>query len=277
MPSLLLSVATGKHNHRQFCVEPAVGRCHAAVFVYDSEWLTQHTSAGFGRFSHRVFLNLNLTTTANTTRSNVCLHSLVWLRSMDALSLSSMSPEASHIQWLQGILGLCRSATSSIRCLTIQKQLCWTGWVIRMSHHCLHRRVLYVEILEGERQRGGQKKCYSDHVKLSLSKCHIPLDEPKTLAMDRTTWHDICRSSLAAFRTDTDQASEECHMRKHATVNGIPSGRPVTSAARSMCQASVNRAIFTVVTNTTMSSPHQRTTSRQARHVSNTNLLHYHC
>ena len=49
-------------------------------------------------------------------------------------------------------------------------------------------------------------------------------DQLETLAMDRTIWHDTCRSGLAAFNTDSDQASEEHLMCRHAAAIRVPSG-----------------------------------------------------
>ena len=59
------------------------------------------------------------------------------------------------------------------------------GHVIRMSPNRLPRRLLYSELQEGRRSRGGQMKRFSDNVKLLLKKCQIPPSQLEVLAADR--------------------------------------------------------------------------------------------
>ena len=42
-----------------------------------------------------------------------------------------------------------------------------------MPSYCLPRRILYGELLSGRHHPGGQKKCFSDNMKLILKCCHI--------------------------------------------------------------------------------------------------------
>jgi len=62
--------------------------------------------------------------------------------------------------------------------------------VIQTSLHC----VLYVELLHGSCSQAGQKKRFSDYMKAILKKCNIPTDQLETLAADRLTWQEACRS-----------------------------------------------------------------------------------
>jgi len=91
--------------------------------------------------------------------------------------------EAYHAKSLLKILGLhwwhkvprtemrCRANIHSMEHLVMQCQLRWIGHVIRMQSNRLPRRILYSELQHGQRAPGGQKKCFSDHVKAILKKC----------------------------------------------------------------------------------------------------------
>jgi len=55
-----------------------------------------------------------------------------------------------------------------------ERQLRWTGHVIRMPENRLPRRVLYVELKEGRRSSGGQYKRFKNCLKATLTKNAIP-------------------------------------------------------------------------------------------------------
>ena len=67
-------------------------------------------------------------------------------------------------------------------------QLRWTGHVTRMPDEWLPKKVLYGELQEGKRSRGGQKKCYKDTLKASLKDFNIPTESWEQAAQDRTNW-----------------------------------------------------------------------------------------
>ena len=102
--------------------------------------------------------------------------------------------EAFRLRCLRGILGMrwwhkvlhaeirCRANINSMEYIVMQRQLQWLGHVTRMPSNRLSRHVLYGELLQGPRSQGGQKKQFSDHIKATLKKCHIPADELETLA-----------------------------------------------------------------------------------------------
>jgi len=73
--------------------------------------------------------------------------------------------------------------------------------------------------------RGGPKKCFSDHLKAILKKCHISFDQLEVLAMDRITWRDACQDGLSAYMTDLNQAAEYAGMRSPTrlqVVHAVP-------------------------------------------------------
>jgi len=84
--------------------------------------------------------------------------------------------------------------------MLMQRQLRWTGHVIRTQSNRLRRRILYGELFSGRRHRpGGQKKRFSDNMKLILKCRHIPPEQLEALASDRQIWRETCDSGLATF------------------------------------------------------------------------------
>jgi len=75
--------------------------------------------------------------------------------------------------------------------IVAERQLRWTGHVIRMPVNRLPRRVQYGELKEGRRTVGGQYKRFKDCLKATLRKNAIPPDQLETLAADRKDWRDI--------------------------------------------------------------------------------------
>jgi len=123
-----------------------------------------------------------------------------------------------------------------------------------MTSNCLPRGVLYGEILHSSRSRGDPKKPFSDHVKVTLKKCHIPAEQLETLAADRATWRSICRDELVSYMSEFNQAADDRRMRRHANSTTSPSGSAVTSAIHCVLPTLVSEAMFVVTSNSTASS-----------------------
>jgi len=83
-----------------------------------------------------------------------------------------------------------RAHCLSMEATIAERQLRWTGHVIRMPEHRLPRRVLYGELKEGRRSVGGQYKRFKDFLKATLKKNAITPDQLETLAADRKGWRD---------------------------------------------------------------------------------------
>jgi len=94
-----------------------------------------------------------------------------------------------------------------------------------MSPNRLPRRLLYSELQEGRRSRGGQMKRFSDNVKLLLKKCQIPPGQLEALAADRLVWRDVCKDGLVTFSINYDQEAEARRLRRH-TISSPPTAGP---------------------------------------------------
>jgi len=136
--------------------------------------------------------------------------------------------EAHHIKCLQSILGVRwwhkvphaeiwrKAYLECTESWIMQRQLHWLGHVIRMPSYHLLRHLLYGALQQGQRSAGGQKKCFSIHIKDTLKKCGIPLEQLEVLASDRDTWRTTCNQGLTIFRSNYAADAESGRARRHA-------------------------------------------------------------
>ena len=102
--------------------------------------------------------------------------------------------------------------------MLLQRQLCWTGYVIRMPSNRLPQCLLYGELLNGQRMPGGPKLRYMDHIRCILNKSlsNIPIsDLEKQLTTDRDTWRSACACGLSTLCQLSDQAAADRRSRRH--------------------------------------------------------------
>ena len=72
--------------------------------------------------------------------------------------------------------------------LLVQRQLRWLGHVIRLPDNGLPRRLIYGELLQGQRSVGRPKKRFSDYIRITLQKCNIQLSDLEASVSDRDLW-----------------------------------------------------------------------------------------
>ena len=113
--------------------------------------------------------------------------------------------EAFHIRCLQGILGLRwwhkvthleilrRTSSNSTEYMILQRQLHWIGHIIRRTSNRLPHIVKLSMVHTHEVVR---RNVFSDLVKFTLKKFHIPAEQRETLAANRATWRRIWRDGL---------------------------------------------------------------------------------
>jgi len=123
--------------------------------------------------------------------------------------------------------------TSSLL-LLLQRQLRCLGHVIRMPSNRLPRRLLYGELLLGQRSVGRQKLRYSDHVKSVLRKCNNAEADLEVLAADRELWSSTCATGLKSFKAASEQADSDRRARRHAAAAATPVG-PVCHHCGKIC------------------------------------------
>jgi len=181
-------------------------------------------SAAFGRLSHRVFLNHNLiTTTKIAVYKAICISILLYgCETWTPYRRHIKALEAFHKRCLKSILGIrwwhkvthveTRHRATEIETakhMLLRRQLRWIGHVIRMPSNRLPRRLLYGELLNGQRMPGGPKLRYMDHIRRILNKSNIPISDLEKLATDRNTWRSACASGLSTLCQVSDQAATD--------------------------------------------------------------------
>ena len=110
----------------------------------------------------------------------------------------------------------------SVEHLMLQRQLRWLSHVIRMPSNHLPRRLLYGELLLGQRPVGRPKLCYSDHMKSVLRQCNIPVSDLEQLAENTELWSLTCTLGLKNLTAASEQAASDRRARRHAAT---PAGR----------------------------------------------------
>ncbi|KAI8493130.1 hypothetical protein Bbelb_291340 [Branchiostoma belcheri] len=173
-------------------------------------------SASFGRLSSRVFLNKDLATqTKVAIYKAVCLSILLYASETWTLCRPHIrSLERFHIRCLQRILGLKwwhkvphveirrRANVDPMETILLQRQLRWTGHLIRLPPNRLPRQVLYGELTHGRRTVGGQYKRFKD----KLEHC----------AADRSGWRNACTAGCQLYTRKLNELSEARRAKRHS-------------------------------------------------------------
>ena len=119
---------------------------------------------------------------------------------------------------------LSRTGCVSIECMIAERQLRWTGHLIRMDDSRLPKQTLYGEFAVVQRLRGGQKKRFKDGLKTTLKKCHIIPEQVEVLARDRTAWRQLCKTGFDRLEQDRRAHRDDLRQRRHtaAPTQNIP-------------------------------------------------------
>ena len=86
-----------------------------------------------------------------------------------------------------------RAGLPSMEDLLIRKNLRWTGHLLRMPTDRLPRQVLYSQLPDGQRPRGGPRLRYKDTIKRNLKKRDIDTNSWKSLSLQRDVWRDTVK------------------------------------------------------------------------------------
>jgi len=119
--------------------------------------------------------------------------------------------------------------------LLLQRQHRWLGHVIRMPFNGLPRRILYGELLNGQRLPDGLKLRCKDHIRRILSKSNIPIFDLEKLATDGDSCESVCASGLNTQSLASDQAAEGRHCRRHNLPNPMTTGPRCPQCYRVWC------------------------------------------
>jgi len=91
-------------------------------------------------------------------------------------------------------------------------------------------------MLSGRRHPGGQKKRFSDNMKLILNCSHMPPEQLEAL-LDRQIWRNTCDFCLETFLAEYESAAENHRVRRHQPATVTFSGYRCPDCNRSCALA----------------------------------------
>uniref|UniRef100_A0A0L8HL53 C2H2-type domain-containing protein n=1 Tax=Octopus bimaculoides TaxID=37653 RepID=A0A0L8HL53_OCTBM len=71
---------------------------------------------------------------------------------------------------------------------------------------CLACLVMYSQLEDGRCSVSGQHKCFKDHLKAMLKKCHIIPDSLESVVADCTSWHNAYKTGTTKLQEDLLQS-----------------------------------------------------------------------
>jgi len=107
--------------------------------------------------------------------------------------------------------------------LLLQRQLRWLGHVIRMPSNRLPRRLLYGELLSGQRPVGRPKLRYSDHISRCSGNATSLNPTLRTLQLIENHG-DTCAAGLKNLPAASEQVASDRRARRHAASQATPAG-----------------------------------------------------
>ena len=120
---------------------------------------------------------------------------------------------------------LAEADSCSIEALIMRSQLRWTGHCVRMPDSRLPKQILFGQLDQGTRPRGGQRKRYKDTLKHYLKKGHVDPTSLEKLCSDRNAWRQLTNTTVTTFETERVAAVEakrkarKARQSRTATVN----------------------------------------------------------
>jgi len=92
--------------------------------------------------------------------------------------------------------------------------------IVRMGEERLPKRLLYVELQEGKRSVGGQRKGYKDTLKVALNKFQIDPDTWEDTAANRSEWRSRVAEGAVDYEEDClTRAENKRRIRKTFSVS----------------------------------------------------------
>ena len=192
-------------------------------------------SAAFGRLNNELWNDKGITfsTKINTYRAVLLTTLLYCCETWTTYRRHIQQLEQFHQRCLRKILNirwqdrvsnlqvLEKSGLPSIESLLIQRQLRWTGHVVRMSDSRIPKMLLYGQLKEGHRDLGRPHKRFKDTLKTNLKVCDIDIASWESEALGRSRWRQLSSRGTKAFeRKRTLAIQEKRERRKQGKTSG---------------------------------------------------------
>ncbi|KAI8490935.1 hypothetical protein Bbelb_313540 [Branchiostoma belcheri] len=109
---------------------------------------------------------------------------------------------------------LAEAGSWSIEALVMRSQLRWSGHCVRMPDNRLPKQILYGQLEQGTRAKGGQRKRYKDTLKHYLKKGHIDPSNFQALCHNRSAWRQMSYTAVSTFESERVAAVEAKRMAR---------------------------------------------------------------
>lgn len=142
------------------------------------------------------------------------------LKQLDAFHMRCLRRIAG-ISWQQLVPNtevLERCGVRGIEAYIMESRLRWTGHVIRMPNHRIPKQILYGELRNGKRSRGGQRLRYKDQLNSTAKVCK--LGDLEQQALDRDEWKAVYKSGVATFERNRVRDAKEKRRRRKEGIPG---------------------------------------------------------
>ncbi len=139
---------------------------------------------------------------------------------------------------------LSRANQPSVYTLLMRAQVRWAGHVAHMPDKHIPKQLLSVELADGKRSVGGQKKRFKDTLKASLKSFDIDIDTWDKVAVDHPTWCSLTKKGrLIHEERITAGAKKKQELRKSRAASSSTSVFIDSSLVCSTCGRSFKARI----------------------------------
>ena len=194
-------------------------------------------AAAFGKFDKKVFSShdLKISTKVSVYMAVVLpciLYSAeTWtlyrrhIKQLDRFHLKCLR-KILNIRWFDRVRNtevLRKANVGGIEAYLMRRQLRWCGHVLRMPDTRVAKRILYSELQEGKRKRGGQLLRYKDVLKRHMKSCSIDPSQWENLASNRRDWRSRVKAKVFDFEarrlSELDAKRDELKARPPVAIN----------------------------------------------------------
>ena len=128
-----------------------------------------------------------------------------------------------------------KAKMQSVDTLLKLAQLRWTGHVTGMPDEWLPKKVLYGELQEETRSKGGKKKRYKITLKVSLKDFNIPTEPWEQAAQDQAKWRCLINKGASQIEAKRICEAERKRKERKARAKGPSSDSAQSEFTCSIC------------------------------------------
>nr|VZI15122.1 unnamed protein product [Spirometra erinaceieuropaei] len=129
-----------------------------------------------------------------------------------------------------------RRGILSIYTMLRQRQLRWSGHLVRMDNERLPKRLFYGDVATGSRRQEGQIRCHKDILKSSLKCLQINPTNWEKLALDRPAWRRTVKTDAAIYEANRIAAAKVIREARKSQLRPVRNAAAQPLPTRPRCQ-----------------------------------------